>query len=347
MHFRRAYIFVFTFFALMGASLQAAPGAFDSVSEEVNKVFQMASPAVVKVRSMDSVEPLAGTGFFIDSKGTILTSSAIIGEDYKVVVEYRGKKQDALVLSRDSRSGVALLRIEAKDTPYLKFGNSDELKVASQIVSVAHPYNLPASPSLGMIAGFDVQYLDRFFATTHMRANLSVSPGQIGGPVLNEKGEVVGMLIMAIDDGKFCYALPSNAADKIVSDMLDYGMARHGWVGVGVVQETSENSKGGIVKVSNLFDKTPAKKSGIQKGDHVLKIGDHPINQPSDILDAAFFSKIGEKLPVLIKRGGKQKSFLIEVRERPAQSKAVQPIPSAPLNLPSEQNEPIQIKMGS
>ncbi|MFZ5806645.1 MAG: S1C family serine protease [Verrucomicrobiota bacterium] len=345
MCFKLEHFFVCGVLFFYCGMLHAEPGAFDAVSEEVNKVFQATAPSVVKVRSVNAVEPLAGTGFFIDAKGTILTSSAIIGEDYKVVVEYQGKKVDALVLSRDPRSGVALLRIEAESTPFLGLGNSDELKVASQIVSVAHPYNLPASPSLGMVTGFDVQYLDRFFATTHIRANLNVSPGQIGGPLLNAQGKVVGMLIMAIDDGKFCYALPSNAAGKVIKDMSEYGMARHGWVGVGVVQDTS--GKGNIVKVSTLFDGTPAKNSGIESGDRVLKIGNREIHQPSDILDAAFFSKIGEKLPVLVERNGKTKVYHIEVRERPAQSKPVQPIPATPVDIPSKRDEPIRIKAGN
>lgn len=323
-----------------------AASVFDSISDEVKKVFDSVAPAVVKVRSEDSVQPLAGTGFFIDNKGTILTSAAIIGEDYKVSVEYQGRKMEALVLSKDPRSGIALLRIEANGTPFLEIGDSDTLHVASQVIGIAYPYNLPASPAIGMVSGFDVQYLNRFFATTHLRANMSISPGQIGGPILNSQGKVVGMLVMAIDEGKSCYAIPSNAASKIISDMIQYGEARHGWVGVGVIQDEPKGAgTPAIVKVSNLFEGTPAAKSGIEPGDEVIKIGTRDIKKPSDILDAAFFSKIGEKISVLVKRDGKKKTFEFTVQERPVQSKPVQSIEPIPtMTLPNRDEKPIQVK---
>lgn len=323
----RGFLLIVFCLSFSAAPLHAA-GLIDMLSDEVGAIFEKAAPAVVKVRSSGKVVPLAGSGFFIDSQGTILTSSAVVGDNLTAKVEYqKGDEQksvDALVIGRDSRSGVALLKIEASKTPYLRFGDSDKLRTATGLVSVAYPYNLPVAPNFGQVAGFDVQYLNRFFATTHVRANISVSPGQIGGPLLNSKGKVVALMVMAVDDGKACYGLPIKAAGKIISDIKEYGEARHGWVGVGVVE------KDHIVRVAHLFEGTPAIMSGIEPGDHVLKIGDRPITQPKDILDAAFFAGIGQTLPVEIQRDGQTFTFEIEVKERPSRSRAVTPMP-APL----------------
>ncbi|MFH1066988.1 MAG: S1C family serine protease [bacterium] len=333
--------------ALVGLAL-ACPlvlygeSALDAVTAEVGKVFEKTAPAVVKIRSIDKLEPLAGTGFFIDSKGTILTSVSIIRDAYKAWVEYQKREIPALVVSRDFRSGVALLRIEAKNTPFLSLGNSDELKTASSIISVAYPYNLPAAPAFGIVSGFDVQYLNRFFATTHIRANIAVSPGQIGGPLLNSQGKVVGLMVMAIDEGKGCYALPSNSASKIIADIAKYGEAQHGWVGVGVMQEEAKAKQGGIVRVSQLFEGAPAVGSGITTGDRVLKIGQREISQPSDVLDAAFFSKVGEKVAVLVERDGKKVAFDMQVKKRPDQSRPVEAT-ARPIFMPKN-DEVVRVK---
>lgn len=314
---------------------------FDSISAEVKAVYEKAAPAIVRIRAQDMSGSLAGTAFFIDDQGTLLTSAAIVDQGSKCWIEYREKKVEAALVSRDPRSGIALLSADLKGTPFLKLGDSSQVQIASSVVSVAYPFNLPAAPNFGLVAGFDVQYLNRFFATTHMRANVAVAPGQIGGPLLNAKAEVVGLMVMAIDDGKACYALPSNSAAKVIQDIRKFGEARHGWVGVGVVEARDPENFGSIVRVSQLFEDTPALTSGIRSGDRVLRIGGRTINRPSDILDAAFFSTVGEKIPVVIEREGREMTFQIEVRERPANSRPVTP-PSG--SVPAPANEPVQVK---
>lgn len=300
-----------------------AVGVFDSISEEVNRIFEKSSPAVVKVRTVSGTRPRAGTGFFIDEKGTVLTSYAVVLDAEKAWVEYEGRKLTAEVIGKDRRSGVALLQVGEKDTPYLELGDSSKLKMASGLVSVAYPYNLPLAPAFGFVTGFDVRYLNRFFATTHIRANVPISPGQIGGPLLNTEGKVVGLMVLAVQEGKECYALPVNSARRIIEDIRENGTARHGWVGVGVVEGQPVESGKRPVVVSNLFRDTPAAESGIQPGDEVRRIGDHEVNEPSDILDAAFFSRVGKPVPVEVIRDGKKLVFDLPIVERPAGSSAV------------------------
>lgn len=301
----------------------SAVGVFDSISEEVNRIFEKSSPAIVKVRTVSGTRPRAGSGFFIDNQGTILTSYAVVLDARKAWVEYQNRKLTAEIIGKDRRSGVALLKVEEENTPFLELGDSTQLKMASGLVSVAYPYNLPLAPAFGFVTGFDVRYLNRFFATTHIRANVPISPGQIGGPLLNTEGKVVGLMVLAVQEGKECYALPVNSAKRIIEDIQQNGAARHGWVGVGVIEgKPTETGKRPVI-VSNLFRDTPAAESGIQPGDEVQKIGDHPVNEPSDILDAAFFSRVGSPVPVEVVRDGKKLVFDLPIVERPAGSSAV------------------------
>jgi serine protease Do len=319
-------------------------GVFDQIAAEVSGVYEQAVPTVVRLRATDGAEQLAGTGFFIDGQGTILTAYAVVGQADSVSVDVNGKTFTAKILGRDPRSGVAVLKIPATQTPHLAFGEGMRLRPASAVVSVAFPYDLKAEPTFGFVAGFDVKYLTRFFATTHLRANLPIKPGQIGGPLLDSQGKVVGVLMLEIDEGKACYALPIEAASKVAADIQRYGQPRHGWMGVGVMPDRSRPERGAPVFVDRLYKGTPAEKSGLKMGDEVISIGGRPVHEPSDILDAAFFSEVGGKVSVRVKRDGKEQIFTITVSARPESSRIVEPAPlfPNPSGGPASQGVPVK-----
>ena len=312
------------------APVNESAGVFDKIASEVSGVYQKASPSVVRIRATDGGEQLAGTGFFVDNQGTILTAYAVLGQAKEATIEAGGRTYGAKILGRDPRSGVALLKIKAGETPFLLLGESSGLRPASAVVSVAFPYDLKAEPTFGLVAGFDVKYLTRFFATTHIRANLPIKPGQIGGPLLDSQGKVVGILMLEIDEGKACYALPVEAAAKVVADIERYGEPRHGWMGVGVMPDRSRQDRSAPVFVDRLYKGTPAEKSGLRAGDEVISIGNRAVREPSDVLDSAFFANVGEKVPVKVRRNGKEQTFTITVAARPDSSRIVEPAPLFP-----------------
>ena len=324
--------------------MPAGSGVFDQIAAEVSGVYEQAAPTVVRLRATDGAEQLAGTGFFIDGQGTILTAYAVVGQADTVSVEVNGRNFPAKVVGRDPRSGVAVLKIQATQTPHLAFGEGMRLRPASAVVSVAFPYDLKAEPTFGFVAGFDVKYLTRFFATTHLRANLPIKPGQIGGPLLDSQGKVVGVLMLEIDEGKACYALPIEAAAKVAGDIQKYGEPRHGWMGVGVMPDRSRPERGAPVFVDRLYKGTPAEKSGLKMGDEVISIGGRSVGEPSDVLDAAFFSEVGGKVPVKVKRDGKEQIFTITVSVRPDSSRIVEPAPlfPNPSGGPANQGMPVK-----
>lgn len=308
----------------------ASSGVFDKIASEVSGVYEKSAPSVVRIRASDGPEQLSGTGFFVDNQGTVLTAYAVIGQAKEATVEAGGRTYPAKILGRDPRSGVALLKIKAGETPFLLFGESAGLRPASAVVSVAYPYDLKAEPTFGLVAGFDVKYLTRFFATTHIRANLPIKPGQIGGPLLDSHGKVVGILMLEIDEGKACYALPVEAAAKVAGDIEKYGEPKHGWMGVGVMPDRSRPDRGAPVFVDRLYKGTPAEKSGLRGGDEVLTIGNRVVREPSDVLDSAFFANVGDKIPVKVRRNGKEETFTITVAARPESSRIVEPAPLFP-----------------
>src|SRR6266566_3499910 len=200
-----------------------------AISHEVKEIFERAAKAVVKIHGIDEHSEIFGTGFFIDPTGTLYTSYTVGGEAGNFTVEFEGKKYPARQVLADIRSGMAILKIDLA-TPALPIGKCEQLEVATPVVTIGYPLDLPQTPSFGMIAGFDRKYLGRYFSTTHLRVNLPTQRGEAGAPLLNMKGEVVGILVSSLENNSSCYAVPIEAAEKIRSDYVRFGEARHGWI---------------------------------------------------------------------------------------------------------------------
>lgn len=291
-----------------------------SVTETVQTVFQNTKNAVVKIRSSDKHGHSVGTGFLIDPNGTCYTTFAVAGESDNITVEMNGKEYPAKRLVADARSGIALLKIDAR-TAFLPMGKSHELTIATPVVTVGYPLDLPETPTLGFIAGFDLKYLNSYFTTTHIRANISVQRGESGAPLINTKSEVVGILISGLDGGSACYALPIEAAEKIRSDYVRYGEVRHGWIGITVASSPTTTA-GSSAVVDTLGEQTPASDSGVQKGDTLVKIGNVVVSKPEDVLNGSYFLTAGENIPVEVVRGGEHLSFTVPAVEHPFSEKS-------------------------
>ena len=278
----------------------------DAVSQVVQGVFNHSHDAVVKIEGLDPDHNVSiGTGFFIDPSGMIYTSYSVGGDTDAIVVSYGEKKYPAKRLLGDPRSGVAILKIDAR-TPFLPIYKGNELAIATPVVAIGYLKNLPLAPSLGIVAGIDSRNNEGLFLTKHIRVNIAAQPGQGGAPMLNLKGEVVGIVISG-DSGSSCYALPIEAVEKVRLDYERFGDIHHGWIGIGVAQATKAIN-GSIVLVDELFENTPAAKSGLKKGDVLLQIGDKKITTPEDVLDASFFLTGGDEVPIIVLRGNAEQS---------------------------------------
>jgi serine protease Do len=314
---------------LLAASPAEASDIFQLSGDEANSLFDKSKTAVVQVRSGDKGYILAGSGFFIDDQGTVLTSSTILGDNHSARVVINDVEMDAKIIGNDPRSGLAMLRIPYNATPFLPLGHSGDLKTGNGVMTIGFPMSLPVALSQGMVSGFDAAYLDKVdpdkgtapverFATTHIHANVAISPGEVGAPLLNLQGEVIGMVATSPDDGKSIYALPVDAMEKIISDFNLYGRARHGWVGVNVAEGPDTDHDGRTVRVVEVVPGTPASQSGIQPGDTVMRIDAREIYRPADVLDASFFSHVGGSMTVVVRRDDQLYNYSFAVIERPA-----------------------------
>jgi serine protease Do len=312
---RSAFAFALAFCS--GASLLfAQEQSASAISHQVKEIFERASKAVVKIHGVDEHSEICGTGFFIDPTGTLYTAYTVGGEAGNFTIEFDGKKYPARQLLADIRSGTAMLKID-ETTPVLPIGKSEELEVATPVVAVGYPLDLPETPNFGMIAGFDRKYLGRYFSTTHLRVNLPTQRGEAGAPLLNMKGEVVGIVVSSLENNSACYAVPIEAAEKIRSDFVRFGEARHGWIG-GNVSEAPEPVEGSRVEMTQVMEETPAARAGLKPGDILLQVGRKKVTQPEDVLDASFFITAGDNVPITVMRGNQKLTFHVQAELHPA-----------------------------
>ena len=288
-----------------------------TISHQVRDVFERAARAVVKIHGVDEHSEICGTGFFVDPTGTLYTAYTVGGEAGRFTVEFDGKKYPARQLLADIRSGMAMLKVD-QTTPALAIGKSDELQVATPVVSIGYPLDLPKTPNFGLIGGFDRKCLGRYFSTIHLRANVPIQRGEAGAPLLNMKGEVVGIVVSGLESNSACYAVPIEAAEKIRSDFVRFGEARHGWIGVNNVSPASHEADGSRAMVTQVADDTPAAHSGIKEGDVLLQVGKKKITDPEDIFDASFYITAGDIVPITVMRGNQKITFEVQAAMHPA-----------------------------
>lgn len=307
-----------------------------ALSREVKDVFERCAKAVVKIEATDQHGDLSGTGFFIDPTGTLYTAYSVGGEAENIKVEFKGKKYPAHQLMADLRSGVAILKADLT-SPTLPIGNSEQLEIATPVVTIGYPLDLAETPSFGMIAGFDRKCFGGYFPTKHLRVNLPPQRGEGGAPVLNLKGEVVGILLYSFENNS-CYALPIEAAEKLRSDYVRFGEPRYGWIGTNV-QEANAPVDGSRAVTTEVMNGTPAAEAGLKPGDIVVQIGRTKVHEPEDILEASFFLTAGDAVPITVVRGNEKMTFQIQADLYPASKTRLAAPPTLnraiPLNLQS------------
>src|SRR5437899_2828278 len=334
-----AFSLFFATVPLVSAHEQAATAG----SHQVKEIFEHGAKAVVKIHGVDEHCEISGTGFFIDPTGTLYTAYTVGGEAGHFTVEFDGKKYPARQLLADIRSGTALLKVD-QTTPALAIGKSDELQVATPVVSIGYPLDLPKTPNFGMSAGFDRKCLGRYFSTVHLRVNAPTQRGEAGAPLLNMNGEVVGIVVAGIENNSACYAVPIEAAEKIRSDFVRFGEVRDGWIGVSQVLEAPQPAEGSRVEITQVVDGTPAANSGIKRGDVLLQLGQRKIAKPEDVINASFYVTAGDVVPVTVMRGNQKLSFSVRADLHPDSHRG-NPLIASPVS--PRTNQAIPLSLGS
>ena len=270
----------------------------------------------------------AGSGVIIGSEGYIVTNNHVIEDaDNIEVVLNDSRKFTAKVIGRDPNTDIALVKIDAKDLPYLTWGNSESLKLGEWVLAVGNPFNLTSTVTAGIVSAKSRSIgimsgqmpLESFIQT-----DAAVNPGNSGGALVNASGELVGInAAIASRTGSYSgysFAVPSSIAHKVVDDLKQFGGVQRALLGVEMKPVDDDLAKeknlGKIegVYVVRITDDGAARQAGIKAGDVITAVNGNQVNAPQQLQEQIGKYRPGDKVAITVKRNGDLKQYDVVLR---------------------------------
>ena len=265
-----------------------------------------------------------GSGFVIDPAGYVVTNNHVIeGADAIEVIFPNGSKLKATLVGTDTKTDLSVLKVEPK-TPLkaVKFGDSRSMRIGDWVMAIGNPFGLGGSLTVGVISArgrnINAGPYDNFIQT-----DAAINKGNSGGPLFNMRGEVIGIntAIISPSGGSIGigFAVPTELAQNIVQQLIEFGETRRGWLGVRVQPVTDdvaaslgmESAKGALI--SGVAKGGPVENGPIQAGDVVLKFDGKDIHEMRDLLRIVAESPVGKEVDVVILRDGKEETVKVKL----------------------------------
>ncbi|MBF0505239.1 MAG: DegQ family serine endoprotease [Nitrospirae bacterium] len=275
-----------------------------------------------------------GSGFIAKSDGYIITNNHVIEGAEDIVVkladnrEYKGK-----VVGIDSRSDVAVIKINEKNLPIIPWGNSDKLRVGELILAVGNPYGLSHTVTSGIISALGRMGIGITDYEDFIQTDAAINPGNSGGPLVNVRGEVIGVTnaIFSTSGGYqgIGFAIPSNMVKNVMDSIISQGKVVRGWLGVQIQPLTPDLSRqfnlkdeNGVLLVDTI-EGGPADRGGLKRGDVIVEYDGKKINDPFHFKNMVAETKPGKSVILTIIRDGSLMKKNIAIGELPGESKVI------------------------
>lgn len=261
-----------------------------------------------------------GSGFIVSADGIILTNAHVVQDAKEVTVKLTDRREyKAKVLGSDPQTDVAVLKIDAKNLPVVKVGDVNQLQVGEWVLAIGSPYGLENTATAGIVSAKGRSLPDDT-SVPFIQTDVAVNPGNSGGPLFNDRGEVVGINSQIYSrTGGFqglSFSIPIDVAYKIKDQILEHGKVQHARLGV-TVQEVNQDLANSFkldtpsgALVSSVEKGSAADKAGLQPGDVVRKIDGKTIVSSGDLASTITLATPGEKIKLDVWRNGSQKELV-------------------------------------
>jgi len=292
--------------------------------------FKNLPPSESKTRTL-------GSGFIISEDGYLITNHHVIKDASDIIIrltnkkEYKGK--DIKIIGSDSRTDIALLKIETKEKlPCLKLGDSDKIKVGDWVMAVGNPFNLEGTVTVGVISAKGRSHIPLSEGPdfqNFLQTDAAINPGNSGGPLLNLQGEVIGIntAITSTTGGNIGigFAIPINLAETIIEELKTKGKITRGYLGV-YLEELTEDMKKALnlsslegVLINEVINNSPADKAGIKEGDVIIEFNGKKVTDVQSFRLLVAATPPGQTVKLKLVRDDKEMDLRIKVGEMEAQ----------------------------
>jgi len=275
-----------------------------------------------------------GSGFIVDKTGYILTNRHVVEGADEITVSIARKDFKAKLVGRDARTDVALLKIDPPSEPLtvLNLGDSDQTEPGEWVMAIGNPFGLGGnSVTVGVVSykGRNMQ-LQSGTGVDMIQTDASINPGNSGGPLLNTRGEVIGINTLIVTHGLpqsagVGFAVPINVAKEILPQLRDRGKVVRGWLGVQIVPLTEDlartyrraNAKGAVI--TDVTDGSPAEKAGLKQDDVVIGVDGRNVNDNNDLSRYIASKAPGETVRLQVVRNGEERTTSVTLGTFPEQ----------------------------
>ncbi|GAA0561254.1 S1C family serine protease [Chitinophaga japonensis] len=280
----------------------------DAYSEIIHHAVEAAGRSVVKIERLDAHRKITGTGsgFFFSSDGFLFTNAHVVHKgQYFNVMLHDGSTYPAALVGEDVDADIAILKASAFDFQVARLGDAHELQIGQLVIAIGNPLGFQHTVTAGVVSA-----LGRSLRNEHgqlindlVQTDTALNPGNSGGPLINFKGEVVGVNTATIQGAQgLCFAISINSARMIAAELMQYGKVRKGYLGVLLQQITLVPKLRTALQLKNrtaLFvtgveERSPAAKAGLQDGDIIISFNDTPLETADALFRQLSREKIGQ-----------------------------------------------------
>ena len=292
----------------------------------------------------------AGSGVILDSNGFIVTNNHVVDGATQITVTLSDRREfSAKVVGTDPKTDLAVIKIEAKDLPSLKWAEYEKLQVGDLVLAVGSPFGLSSTVTLGIISALGRGNVGIADYEDFIQTDAAINPGNSGGALVNMNGDLIGIntAIFSRTGGSegIGFAIPSSIALDIVDSLQRTGKVVRGWMGVAIQEITPalaksfklpEQRKG--VLISDVNENGPSHAAGIKRGDVVIAFNGKEVQSVSQLRNLVARTMVGKDAQVKVVREGKEQLIAVKVAERPPDEMLAKKEPSPP----KEQGETIK-----
>jgi S1-C subfamily serine protease len=313
-------------------------GLLDAYSKAVIHAVDVASPAVVNIevrsgrRSAEAQNNRrggSGSGFIFTPDGLILTNSHVVHRAKEIeVLLQNGRRLPATRVGDDPDTDLAVIRVSTTDLPTISFGDSSVLRPGQLVVAIGNPLGFEATVTAGVVSALGRSMRSRTGRLMHdiIQTDAALNPGNSGGPLVNSRGEVIGVNTAIILPAQgLCFAIPSRTAEFVASLLIRDGRVRRAWLGLGgqparlkrrLVNDHSLKIEAGIL-VLHVEGDSPAQRAGVREGDVLVGFGHRAVTSVDDLHRMLTEAQIGVKLELEILRNSQLEKLEIVPSESP------------------------------
>jgi S1-C subfamily serine protease len=318
-------------------SLASDTEILDAYSHAVTSVADAVGPAVLRVEiSNGKGRPGGvGSGVIIAPDGLVLTNSHVVDGASEVrLQDAEGRVMDARVLGRDPDTDLALLRAgSARDLPHAALGDSKMLRRGQLVVAIGNPLGFESTVTAGVISALGRTLRSHSGRTIEdvIQTDAALNPGNSGGPLVSSRGEVIGINTAVIKGAQgICFAVASNTAQFVLSELIQHGRVRRGYIGVAgqtaaVPRRHALNAGIGHASgamVSSLEPNGPAAQAGLMSLDIIVRVDGHSVTGVDDLIRLLNHERIGRDVEIEVLRRGTLRVFAVRPLERPLPKRA-------------------------